>query len=217
MSNLEMSLDMLNAVRNRNTSMAEKLLDAGENINASVDWGFDRHTALQLAVSYHYSDFVHMLLNRSSINVSDTFQSNGKAPIHMASCNGDVISVDLLLQYGAKIESKTDTLMTPLHVAVYWANPGVVSFLLKQGADLYARTCWKNNDNSIMCNSATPMDIAMNRDGFHSRSSVRDLLVQETRARCIAFMMGQHPRLGKNSLISALEPEIARAIYELVG
>ena len=213
----EMSIRMVNAVKKGKIRTVEDLLDAGEDIRrATVDWGIDRHSILQLAVQYHRHDLVWMLLNRYSLNVSDGFHSNGKAPIHMACSHGDAAMVELLLHYGADIEAKTDCLMTPLHVAIYWAHPTVVRLLLLKGSDLYGRTCWRDNDCSIMCNAASSKDIAFNRDGFHTRTAVRNLVTAEHSARACAFMMGQHPRLGEHSLLSLLEPEIARAIYSQI-
>ena len=103
--------------------------------------------------------------------------------------------------------------MTPLHTAVLWGHCQVVRVLLDNGANLKARTCWKPDDMSIICRSATPMQIACSERGPR-HAIVRDMLQRHQEDMEHAVMMGQHPRLGFSSQLSRLDPELLRLIVE---
>jgi hypothetical protein len=91
--------------------------------------------------------------------------------------------------------------------------------LLRNGADLNARTCFDANDTSPTCQGLTSLGMVtlmVERDPLINRDKVRGLLEAEQDHRDIAFVMGQHARLGRNSPAYALDPEIARMVMKFL-
>ena len=61
----------------------------------------------------------------------------GRTPLHFASRINQVVQARLLLRYGADV-NMPDTAVgrSPLHIAIYWNNHGIISLLLNQSARL---------------------------------------------------------------------------------
>ena len=70
--------------------------------------------------------------------MSSTFV--GAQPLHFAAADGDVESVTLLLDRGAKINATTQDGWTALHFACLWGDEGLVQLLLDRGADVSITT-----------------------------------------------------------------------------
>ncbi len=64
----------------------------------------------------------------------------GAQPLHFAAADGDVESVKLLLDRGAKINAATEDGWTALHFACLRGDEGLVQLLLDRGADVSMTT-----------------------------------------------------------------------------
>ena len=64
--------------------------------------------------------------------------SKGMRPIHLAAGFGHPEMIELLLQYGADIETLDNKLNTPLHYAAMYNKPESIQFLIEHGADYHA-------------------------------------------------------------------------------
>ena len=60
----------------------------------------------------------------------------GAQPLHFAAADGDIESVNLLLDRGAKINAATQDGWTALHFACLRGDKGLVQLLLDRGADV---------------------------------------------------------------------------------
>lgn len=60
-------------------------------------------------------------------------------PLHWASYQGDILSVNLLLKYGADVAKVDKNLMMPLHWAFIRGNKYVLSALEEAGSDIFAK------------------------------------------------------------------------------
>lgn len=93
----------------------------------------------------------------------------GMKPLHVASLNGQLNIVRLLVGRGAFINSHTDNIasgnVTPLHSATYNGHKEVVKFLISKGADLNAKDV----------NGATPLILA----SFRGQVQVVELLLSK--------------------------------------
>jgi hypothetical protein len=107
---------------------------------------------------------------------------------------------------------------------------------LRHGADMDARTCFcpvDNNppcrcvpctcllreDNNPPCHDLTSLELVTfleKQKPSTNRDEVRGLLEAEYARRGISFLMGQHARLGENSPVYALDPEIARIVMKFL-
>ena len=206
---------LFDAAANGNVPEVERLLDAGADINAKTEFAIEALSPLQISVFYRHHAVARVLLQRGADHsVSRRFGS--KTPTHDAAFHGDAVMVRLMLQHGANIESRDSTLQTPLHVAVHWNYVSVVAVLLEHGADMQKRTIFKATDASIMCQAATPMDMTYEKDSYVNRNGVRRLLTAEQGHRNTAFLMGQHARLGAQSLVGTIKPDLVRMIVQFL-
>lgn len=75
---------------------------------------------------------------KCSPNISNL---RGRTPLHIAAERGNIDAVNLLVQYGAKIDAKDRNGDTPLHRAVYRGNVNeeMIELLFEKGVDLDAR------------------------------------------------------------------------------
>jgi len=118
---------------------------------------------------------------------------------HLFGAMGNGEAVKLLLHSGAEVDIRKANGHTPLHCAVSRMDFEAVRQLLDWGADLRART------NA----GATPEDLS-------AYGGMTNMLraVATRRARCEAFAMGHHERLGATSLLRGLDLEVLRIILE---
>ena len=124
---------MHKAVRERNISEINALLDNGARINANDDLG---RTPLYLASLYGYADVVDLLLSRGAKIEKGASWKNSDTPLHVASDKGYVDIVQLLVAKGADVNAKNTVGKTPLQYAAWRGRASVVDFLLAHGADL---------------------------------------------------------------------------------
>ncbi|MFN2376632.1 MAG: ankyrin repeat domain-containing protein [Candidatus Binatia bacterium] len=135
--------DLLVACEAGDARQVKKLLDEGVDPNASRTSGA---TALSYAVAGKHAEVVHLLLAAKADPNRTTF---GLAPLFLAAENGDVDTVKLLLDAGAKVNARLvavdeemkarngDTAL--MAAAAAGIGPGATKALLAAGADVNAR------------------------------------------------------------------------------
>ncbi|MBI2442174.1 MAG: ankyrin repeat domain-containing protein [Lentisphaerae bacterium] len=111
------------------------LLARGANINAVDKIGL---TPLHQAALAGHTAIVSLLLeHKANPKVKDVF---GLTPLHCAAQYGHGATIAILVNYGAELESKTNTQgLTALHWAAFWGHTEGVKKLLSSGADINAR------------------------------------------------------------------------------
>ena len=125
------------AARRNQAAVCELLVTYGADVTARNERG---KTPLMLAVGNELNEFsaCHSLISNDSVNVSDR---DGNYPLHIASRQGDIETVQLLVNYGAYANSVNRySSQTPLHAAAGGSNdcPGLCEILLKHHAKINA-------------------------------------------------------------------------------
>eukprot|EP00468_Gymnochlora_sp_CCMP2014_P002037 CAMPEP_0167743464 /NCGR_PEP_ID=MMETSP0110_2-20121227/2030_1 /TAXON_ID=629695 /ORGANISM="Gymnochlora sp., Strain CCMP2014" /LENGTH=1371 /DNA_ID=CAMNT_0007627837 /DNA_START=148 /DNA_END=4263 /DNA_ORIENTATION=- len=106
-------------------------------------------TALGVAAKFGHGDVGRVLL-RLGADPENVAGENDSPPLVIAAACGQTEMVDVLLEYGADLESKTSSGATALHAAVQHGGADMVHFLLEKGADPNAKTS----------NGVTPAEVA---------------------------------------------------------
>ncbi|KAK3995944.1 hypothetical protein QBC44DRAFT_386935 [Cladorrhinum sp. PSN332] len=133
------------AVVNRRIDACRLLLQSG----ASGTWADAAgDTPVHEAARRGYSDVILCL---ASFNTDmDCVNELGQRPLHLAAKNGHPLVAELLLTYGAAVDSVTASDgKTPLHEAAEGGSVEVVELLLRKGADLHARNIFDEYSGSI--------------------------------------------------------------------
>lgn len=126
--------DIINAVKNSDILLVEKLLKAGVDPNTKEpDSGL---TLLMISSGCGNIDIVKLLLAYGAdVNIIDNYA--GTSALHKAAQKGDVETAKLLLSSGAFLDLQTPTYgHTPLLDAIWYKNAAMAKFLLAQGANL---------------------------------------------------------------------------------
>jgi ankyrin repeat protein len=214
----------------------EVLLAKGANVEETGQIGTKRTTPLEIAVSMQRVPTVKLLLRydaqiagganhiltlvpyweretdveivkvllEAGASVSAT-NDYGSSPLHVAAYGGSVGAVDLLLKNKADVSSIDRTDSTALHRAAFSGSVEVVQKLIHHGANVQAEKS----------GGETAEDVARSRG--HPR--VVDMLQTETlhKGKCVALAMGLHERLGVESRVRNLEPEVVQMVMQYVG
>ncbi|HEY2773530.1 MAG TPA: ankyrin repeat domain-containing protein [Candidatus Binatia bacterium] len=135
--------DLLLECEKGNAEEVKKLLANGIDANAARSTGA---TALGYAIAGRHADVAALLLE---FKADPNKTSAGLAPLVMAAENGDVATVQLLLQHGAKVDAPLHAVDEQLKAregdtalmaaASQTGAPAVVRALLAAGADINAR------------------------------------------------------------------------------
>lgn len=88
---------------------------------------------IRTAARYEHLDIIEILLNENPANINKG-DSGGETPLHVASRQGSVDIMNLLLERGADIDKPDDDRETPLHSACRTGWESSVRLLLKRGA-----------------------------------------------------------------------------------
>ena len=128
--------------------MIEELIECGSD--PDVQWRVPVSTTLQLLSSPERSVYtpLHVAVNAQNVKavkklleLGSTVDCSSEPPstftaLHMASKEGHVEIVSALIAHGANIEKTTDSLCTPLSLAVESNHPETVRILLLNGCDV---------------------------------------------------------------------------------
>jgi len=152
---LKMSQLLVYSAKKGNVKSAQKLIDAGIDVNASVKK--DGLRALHAAANAGQTEMVRYLICAGAyVNSSDMY---GNTALHIAaSCDRpeDPYEIlQILIQSGADINRGNHTGMTALHLAVATLNYRSTALLIDAGASLEA-------ENML---ASTPMDYINSRWG----------------------------------------------------
>ena len=111
----------------------------------------------------------------------------------------------MLLEHGADASSKDPTGGTALHWAISQGWEPVVRVLIEHRANVLAET----NEG------VTPVRM-VNMAYSAPYPEIVAMVKAEavSRAKCVAFAMGHHERLGAGSVVKGLEPEVLRKVLE---
>lgn len=96
-----------------------------------------------------YPSALKMIEDGADIEEKDA--NAGGSVLHFAVQKGKLPIIDLLVNRGADINSRTKTSTTPLHTAVFYGHLHVVEYLVSRGADINAQSAL----------GATPLQLAM--------------------------------------------------------
>ncbi|KAG2171544.1 hypothetical protein INT43_008270 [Umbelopsis isabellina] len=146
------------AARNGRLAAVHRLIKEGANPSLKDGQGFN---ALHLAVHSSQAMLVlYLLYLGMDIDSIDTV--GGHTPLMWAAYQGDALTVDSLLRFGANINATDNTKLTPLHWAVVKGNRICIRKMLEYGANPDAR------DE----NGKTPLDHAKEKNlmGVWSRA-----------------------------------------------
>jgi ankyrin repeat protein len=159
-------------------------------------------TPLQVAVRGGHTDVVQVLLEHGADVSADC--CNRYTPLHVAAIYGHAELVMLLFQHGADVSATDANECTPLHWAACRGHAEVVRVLIEHRANIVAE------DNA----ARTPEDVATHFGHPEVVAMLQEAAV--TRAKCVAFAMGHHKRLGVGSLVAPLDAEVVRMVLDLV-
>ena len=127
--------------------------------------------------------------------------------LHTAAIHGTGAVAQVLLEHGADVSSKDPMGGTALHWAILQGWEPVVRVLIEHRANVLAET----NEG------VTPLKM-VNMAYSAPYPEVVAMVKAEavSRAKCVAFAMGHHERLGAGSVVEGLEPEVLRKVLEQV-
>ncbi|XP_033116286.1 serine/threonine-protein phosphatase 6 regulatory ankyrin repeat subunit C-like [Anneissia japonica] len=110
-----------------------------ENDNAVVDDAIQRHqiqnsTIFDVCVGGEDNYRILQKMISDNVDVNER-KEDGRTPLCVAVCKGDLYAVDALINAGADVEMSDDQLMTPLMWAAELGFDSKLGFLLKSGAN----------------------------------------------------------------------------------
>jgi ankyrin repeat protein len=200
----------------------KEMIADGANVTGT---NFDGDTLLHKSTEMGDWPITSLLLENGLTAFIDTLNSKEMAPLHCAAFGRNVFLPALphadypriareLMSLGAEVSRKNIDRETPLHIAVEHACPAMVQALLDNGADLISV-----RETPIGEFTAGQLAITLRRyeiAALIGAETQRRVLVAEHRAQCVAFAMGKHERLGEESLVLSLHPEMVKMILDFV-
>ena len=209
---LEVPRVLLAISRSRHLVLHRLLLEHGAGVSTKNNNGT---TPMHLAADWH-PRLVEFLIAHGA----DPFAKDekGTTPLHSARHKS---VVHILLDQGADINVKDTAGKTPLYEAIsanaFRGQSDMVRVLLKRGADVTAEDLASAEARTVDKNHIHHKEIAAiyKKNAALLRAAL--LRAEQTRrAKCVAFAMAQHERLGVGSLFSTLPPEMMQQIMFLV-
>lgn len=142
----------------------EYLIKAGADVNFYTSLGYN---PLILSIPQDTQEITKMLLNAGadptavSANPGDHGRY-GTTPLHLASQNGYLEALEILIDFGVKIDHRDPEGNTALHLAAKARIPAAVKMLLQAGADINARN---DSGNTPLVNASNQVYYFVNK-GF---------------------------------------------------
>ena len=178
------------AVAVEQTEEVRQLLAGGAHVEEQGGMLPDRSSPLHVAVYRGYTELALLLLENGA-DVSAT-ANEGRTALHLAS--SEAVSL-LLLQHGADVSAKATGVyrgMTPLHMAASVGNTEVVRVLIEHRANVSAE-----DDYGRTAEDSLHIAQAITRSNLHHQVMAMLKAEAVSRAKCVAFAMGHHERLGE--------------------
>ena len=137
------------AIVNKQLALVKLLITMGADMTITDS---DGYSSLQLAIREKQQDTIEELLkHRPNLELKE--RKNQEAPIHLATLQGDVNTVRLLISLGANIHSKNREGKTALHLAVEKENLEITLALVELGAEINIPT--SSGDTSLHVSAST--------------------------------------------------------------
>jgi ankyrin repeat protein len=189
-----------------------------EEVQQSIDKGFDvrkvvgynddqrsdvsvmtEMTALHIAAACGHPSVVAVLLkNGASLSTKD---GRGCTPMHCAVRNEELECARLLLQAGSHTNTENNFHETPLDTAVFKGDVAMIRMLLEYKAN----ACMPNSKGRFPKFYAPTVEI------YEILQEEEDKAAKKT-----AFAMSHHKRLGGESVVCEVSPDVLREILKLV-
>jgi ankyrin repeat protein len=147
----------------------------------------------------------YLLLQKTDTSVRD---NEGCTPLMRAIVRQYIPEVRLLLLAGADPNIVGNDGCTQLHRAAKGGLVEIVRLLIEHRADLQTRT----PDGRTALQIATTREYHVIMGMLETEAVVRAV----ARDKCVAFVMGLHKRLGSESAVNSLSPELVRDVVTLV-
>ena len=215
---------------------ARQLLLGGANTEERGGIAPAQSTPLHVAVQLDEKEVVQLLLENSA-DVS-VIHAQEVMPLHSAVTKGNEAVALLLLQHGADVSARNNHGVTPLDTAVIYGDEALARLFLQHGADTSStdddgRTSlhWAAHHGHVAAVQALIEHRANVSAKSHTGLTAEDLATSQshpqvvailqaeavTRAKCVAFAMGHHTRLGVGSRLEGLHPEVLRMVLKEGG
>jgi hypothetical protein len=155
-------------------------------------------TALHIAAACGHPNVVAVIINNgASLSIRD---SRGCTPMHCAVRNGELECAELLLRAGSYTTTENNSQETPLDNAVFKGDVDMVRMLLKYKANV----CIPNSQGRF------PNSYVLTED-------IYDIIQEEeeTVFKKEAFAMSHHKRLGAQSGVRDISPDMMQKILGL--
>ena len=138
---------------------ARRLIEAGADVRAQNNYGIN---AMLLAADISSTELIQLLLRHGAD--ANTSNVDGETPLHLVSRAGNIEAATLLLKAGAKVDAREQFgEQTPLMWAVVRRHPEMVAFLIKNGADVNARSAIRDYQRVATAESRSK---SLDRGGF---------------------------------------------------
>lgn len=203
-----------------------RLLSAGADPG---NVGDDGHTAMYYAVRANSTRLVEMLIQRCGVSVEGMVLP-GYTPMQLASKSGRIHVMEMLLDLGADINKPNDIGNTPLHHALRNVllskafRYKTVRCLLKRGANLF-----KKNDLGLTALElyitvkpvlnhhllySKPLERLLHSVDRGVRRVIQTMNEETLADRQLAVMMGLEQRLGGDSRMRSLDPDLVSQMVQ---
>jgi len=193
--------------KGRMVALEQRLLEGGDLIEKTIgfncggtgDTDIVRMTMLGVAAWHGHHNTVEMLL-RNGADYS-FLDSVGRTPLHIAVTRCEVQCALELLNWGSDVNAEDFEGRSVLQRAVIENSLEMVQLLIR----------FKANPFAASRNGGLALNFAL------SSSPVREFLkdLKEMMDRDFAFACGHHPRIGEQSVVATLDPEVIRMILEM--
>ena len=169
-------------------------------MQALVSAGADVHQLVWEAIHESPDDRALWVLWQAKVDFNIRLGTSGMPPLALAVAKGNIKMVDNLIYYKANIKGTDAAGLTALHHAVLTGNKDMVYFLLKNDADVTAKT--------------TQGLLAEDLARTYNHTDIETKLHRRMQGlRGLAFAMATQDRLGKHSAALNLNKEVMQIIH----